>query len=459
MILRALTNLLMITALAYGARSFVPAGQSITGSGAALAFGFLLIAALQFGYLSERVAMPQLTGYILCGLVFGPHVLQIVSEPMLADLALVKGTAVGLIALLAGCELNFVKLRPALRAISALSAFTMIASVIALWGLFFWIASILPATAGFTVVERAAVALICANVLAAFSPATVIGVIAETRASGPLSQLSMAIVVIADLIIVVTFALTMSFARQVFPAEGEEAGLTALIEHIFGSILAGVAVGLLLAVYIRRVKTRTGLVVFALLFVVAEAGRVLHLDPLLVGLTAGLLLENATSVGGEEIVRATRAVTLPTFAIFFAVVGAEIQLKAFLHVAPFALAAAAIRAAAIYGGSIAGAKVADVPRETAKWIPLGLLPQAGVAIALAVLVLNDFPSWGRVVGTLLLGSIVVNQLLGPVLFRLALARTGEVGAGGPAHEEEDEDEEPDAAPPPPHAAAPAVATE
>ena len=433
MTLRALANLLMITALAYGVRSFVPAGQTITGSGAALAFGFLLIAALQIGSLSDRLRLTNITGYLVCGLIFGPEVLRIVSPEMLEDLALVKGTAVGLIALLAGCEMNFRRLRPALRAIASLSLVTMIASAVALWLLFFGITSFLPVTSSLSAYERAAVALVCANVLAAFSPSVVIGVISETKASGPLSQLSIAIVVLADLALVITFALTTTLARSVFPVAKTTGGLTVLVEHIFGSIVVGVVVGFALAIYIRRIRTRTGLVVFALLFIVAEAGRALHLDPLLVGLTAGLLLENASPVGGDEIVRAAQSVTLPVFAIFFAVVGAEIQLRAFLHVAPFAVLAAAVRAIAIFWGGRAGSALGHVPRDVARFVPLGLLPQAGVAIALSVLVLNDFPPWGRVLGTVLLGSIVVNQLIGPVLFRLALERAGEIGrdAGTP----------------------------
>ncbi|MFZ2493893.1 MAG: cation:proton antiporter [Thermoanaerobaculia bacterium] len=432
---RASMNLAMILVLAYGARSFVPAGQTITGSGAALALGFLLIAAIQIAHLADAVHFPHLTGYLLCGLLFGPQVLGIISEPMVADLALVKGTAVGLIALLAGCELNFIRLRPALRAITSVSIVTSVVSGLALWGLFFWIASVLPVTSGYGTLERAGVALVCANVLTAFSPAVVVGLINETRASGPLSQLCMSVVVVADLAMVVTFALTTSVVRSLFPQAQSTGGFSVLAEHIFGSIIVGTMVGAVLALYTRRVQTRTGLMVFALLFIVAEGGRFLHLDPLLVGLTAGLLIENASPVSGEEIARAARPLALPMFAIFFAVVGAEIHLAAFIHVAPFAALAAITRAVAIFTGSHIGTKIGGVPRETARLVPLGLLPQAGVAIALAVLVLNDFPPWGRVLGTVLLGSIVVNELVGPILFRYALGKAGEIGAGQPVEEE------------------------
>jgi Kef-type K+ transport system membrane component KefB len=424
----AIFRLAMVTALAYAARSFLPRGETITGSGGALAFGFLLIAAIQIGYVADALKSPRLTGYLVCGLIFGPEVLRIISPAMLADLALIKGTAVGLIALLAGCELNFRRLRPALQTITWMSTLTIASALAALWALFFWIASVLPVSAGYTSFERAAIALVCANVMAAFSPSVVVGVISESRAAGPLSQLCMSIVVVADLAMVLAFSVTTALARSVFPTAATAVGLRALLEHIFGSILVGLIVGAVLAVYIRRVNRRTGLVVFALLFIVAEAGRVLNLDPLLVGLAAGLLLENASPVSGEEVVRATDPVTLPTFAIFFAVVGAEIHLRAFFHVALFALLAAAVRAVAIFFGAYLTRLAGRVEKEMARLVPLGLLPQAGVAIALTGLVLNDFAPWGRVFGTVMFGSIVVNQLVGPVLFRYALSRAGELGA-------------------------------
>ena len=423
---RAMLMLLVVTAIAYAARSFLPSGATVTGSGAALALGFLIVAALQTSHVADAVRFPHLTGYLLCGFVFGPSVFRIVTEPMLADLALVKGTAVGLIALLAGCELNFRRLRPQLRAISAISIATISINFVLLTSVFFWIASLIPVTAPFTVIERLAVAVICANVVAAFSPAVVIGVISETEARGPLSELCMSIVVLADLGIVVTYSLTSTLARSVFPEADSAGGITVLAAHIFGSIGVGIAFGILLALYIRRVGTRTGLLVFALLFIAAEAGRVLHLDPLMVGLTAGLFLENVSPVSGEQVTRATEVIALPTFAIFFAVVGAELHLRAFLHVAPFALTAAVVRAVGIYAGTKVGVRIAGVDREVGRLVPFGLLPQAGVAIALAVLVLNDFPPWGRVLGTVLLGSIVVNELIGPVAFRFALARAGEI---------------------------------
>lgn len=428
MITRALLTIAAVTALTYATRTFVPTGVTITGSGAALAFGFLLIVAVQAAHICDRLKLPRLTGYIVIGIVFGPEVAGIVSSKMLPDLAVVKGTAVGLIAFLAGCELNLKRLRPRLRAIGTTALLTMTGAALLLFALFYGVTFLLPVTAHYGIAERLAVALIAANVLAAYSPAVVVAILAETRARGPLSEATLSIVVIADLIIVVTYALSSTIGHVVFPADEHGSALTLLVPHIFGSIAAGLVAGGLLALYAYRVSTRSGIFTFFVLFIAAEAGAAWHLNPLLIGLTSGLVLENLTAIGGERLSKAAESVALPTFAIFFAVVGAEVQFQAFVQTAPFAIGAALLRAAGIYAGALLAARAIGAEPVFARRLTFGLLPQAGVAIALAALLLADFRPWGRVIGTIVLGTIIVNQLIAPVLFRNAIVDARESGA-------------------------------
>jgi Kef-type K+ transport system membrane component KefB len=430
-ITRALVSIAAIVALTYATRSFVPRGATITGSGAALAFGFLLIVAVQAAHICDRLKMPRLTGYIVVGIAFGPELAGLITAKMLADLALVKGTAVGLIAFLAGCHLNVHELRPKLRAIGTMAIVTMAFAAVLLFALFYGITFLLPVAKDFTTAERIAAALIAANVLAAYSPAVVVAIVSETKAKGPLSEAALSIVVLADLVIVVTYALSSTLGHNIFPGEQGNA-LWLLVPHIFGSIAAGLAAGAVLAFYVSRVGTRSGIFTFAVLFIAAEAGAALHLNPLLVGLSAGLLLENLTPVGGERLAHAAEAVAMPTFAIFFAVVGAEVQLQAFLHTAPFAIGAALVRAAGIYLGAILAARMVGLDKVFARRLTLGLLPQAGVAIALAALLLADFHPWGPVLGTIILGTIIVNQLIGPIVFRSAVIAAGEANLSEPA---------------------------
>jgi Kef-type K+ transport system membrane component KefB len=430
-VIRPALVLALVAGLSFAARSFLPASTQLTGSGAALAFGFLLLAAVQTGHIFHALRLPHLTGFILCGALFGPEVLGLITNSMLDDLTLVKKVAVGLIALNAGCELNFARLRPKIRSIGAVSVFGLLAAFILLFTLFAVVLGRIEFTAGMTTPQRLTVALICATVLCALSPAVVMGILSETRAVGPLSEMCLSIVVLADLAIVIAFSFTESVARAVFPPAAAQPGgssiFGALAVHIFGSIAAGIAVGLVSTLYIRRVGQRIGLFVFAVLFVVAEAGGALHLDPLLVGLSAGLFLENISPISGHEVIRETEVAAMPTFAVFFAVVGAQVHLHSFFSVVPYAAAAALARATGIYCGARFGGRLVKLDPAVERKVPFGMFPQAGVAIGLANLVATSFTPWGPAAATLILGTIVINEMLGPVLFRMALERAGEIG--------------------------------
>lgn len=421
---RSAVVLALVVALTFAARSFVPEGMPRPGSGAALAFGFLLIAAIQLGHIFNSLRLPHLTGYLLCGAVFGPEILNLVGPRMLHDLTLVKRVAVGLIALLAGCELNLRALAPRLRGVAAFSIGGLASAGALLFLFFFVLAPGLPFAAGMSIEQRAVVALVFANALCALSPAAVMGILTETGARGPLSELVLSIVVLADLAIVISITFTQSLSATIF---GGQAAGGSLGYHIFASIGVGVLIGAILAVFIQRVGKRVGLFVFGVLFVVAEAGGALHLDPLLVGLAAGLFLENVSPVGGGEVIKQTEVASLPTFAVFFAVVGAEVHLSEFVAVFAYALGAAATRALGLAVGVRLARPLAGVEPALARLVPLGMIPQAGVAIAVANMVRERFEPWGPSLATLLLGTIVCNELVGPILFRLALQRAGEIG--------------------------------
>jgi NhaP-type Na+/H+ or K+/H+ antiporter len=345
---------------------------------------------------------------------------------MLGDLKLVNGVAIGLIALAAGGELNFRRLRPRLRSILAIGSIGITVSVIVLTVSVFLFARFLPFMAGFTSVEKGVIALSMAVVLSALSPTVTLALIEETGAAGPVSETLLGLVVMADLVIVLAFAGVNSLANATFGGAAEGAGRELMI-HIFGSIAAGVVIGGLLAIYLKRYARRIALFVFGVCFLAAEAGTRLHLDPLLICLTAGLFLENLTDIEGSKLVHDIESASLPVFAVFFAVAGAGLHWEIFKHVAPIAIALAVVRAVTYFGAAQIGMSVGRVEKPLRKFIPYGMLSQSGVAIGLVVLLATHFPSWGAGASACVLGTVMVNEMIGPILFRSALVRSGETG--------------------------------
>ena len=424
--IRAAFLLAMVVMLVAAARSFLPQETSLVGSGATLAFGFVLLAALQSGTLFSGLRMPRLTGYLVCGFLAGPSITNLVTERMLGDLKLVNGVAIGLIALSAGGELSFRRIRGRLLAILATGGGALIAAVVVISIAVLAASPLLGFMGEMSWLQRAVVALTMGVVFSALSPTVTLALISETGAAGPISEMSLGIVVVGDLVIVVAFAAVNALASSTFGHE-DAGGMTALLWHLFGSIGGGVLFALVLFVYLKLVNLRVPLFVFGMCFLCAEAGTRLNLDPLLVCLTAGLFLENLTDIQGDKLVHEIQPAAMPTFAVFFAVAGAGLHWDVFKLVAPVAVGLAVVRAAALYGGGRLGMAASRVPPAERKWLHFALYSQSGVAIGLAVLLKDRFAGWGEPASACLLGGVMVNEMVGPLLFKTALMRSGEGG--------------------------------
>jgi Kef-type K+ transport system membrane component KefB len=193
-------------------------------------------------------------------------------------------------------------------------------------------------------------------------------------------------------------------------------------------------VAVAIRLWVRRVRQGLVLFILAVCVVAAEVGSRLHLDPLLINLAAGLILQNVLGVSGEEVAHALEPASLPIFAVFFALAGAGLDLAVVRTVWVAALVFAAARGAALTAGAAAGARLAGAEPIVKRWVPFALLPQAGVSVGLAELLARHFPTWGGGARALVLAVVTLNLIVGPVLLRMALLRSGEVGKKAAAAE-------------------------
>jgi Kef-type K+ transport system membrane component KefB len=411
--------------LAYTFRG--PAETATPGAGTVLAFGYLLLSAYFVGDLFKRVSLPRLTGYIACGIVVGPSVLGLVPRETLGSLALVNGAATALIALTAGSEIDFEAMKPLLRSIAGLTLAAVLGTTVLLAGAVFAVRDYLPFMGSMTTVQAAAVAVVLGVVMVAQSPAVVVALRDEMAADGPVSRTVLGVVVIADLVVIVMFALASTLAKSTF-GQGADAIEVAsrLAWEIGGSVVSGLVIGELLALYLRKVQGSAGLFILAVAFVVAEVGQRLHFDPLIVALSAGMLIRNATGVG-ERLHDEIESASLPVYVLFFAVTGANLHLDILLVVGAPAAFLVLVRGFGLWAGTHAGARLAGAPPAVGRYAGFGLLPQAGLALALALLFAKTFPEFGEGAAALTLGVVALNELVAPILYRAALVRSGEAG--------------------------------
>jgi Kef-type K+ transport system membrane component KefB len=410
----------------------------------ALALGFALIAAAIAGELLERARLPRVTGYLLFGMICGPYLANIITRPMARELQLINGVAVVLIAFIAGLEMNFRRLRPRLRAMLQLGGTAITIMYVVLFGGFWLLWPWLPIAPELEGAQRAAVALVGATVVASFSPTVTIALIAESRAGGPLSELTLAVVILADLVLILIFTLAMQAVGYSFGA-AREVGLFASVSwEIFGSFAFGAVAGALFAFYLRHVGREVPVALLGLCALIAGLGAELHLEPLLAALAAGLVVENVAPPRGDLVKDAAERGALPVLVVFFAAAGASLQLDALAAIGGLALALSAARMLVIWFACRVGARVAGLHTEAGGLVWMGLVSQAGVTLGLTMILAGDYPTWGSQMQTLMVALIAIHQLIGPVLFRAALARAGEIGKmdAGAAERDQELDAEP-----------------
>lgn len=424
-----LALLVMLCILMQAARDFVPKGVVPAHvSGTELAFGFLLLTAFLGGKVLSKLGAPKLIGYIIMGVVAGPYVLDLVSAGMIRDLTIVNGVAVCLIALSAGGELSLRKIRPLLRTVRSMTFWAVIGTALLLGAMLFAIRPLLPFVHGMSPAQQAAVCAMLGVVLASQSPAVVMALINETKADGPVSQTVLALVVLADLVIIVLYALTSSLTTALIGGGVDVAATVKSIAwELFGSAGVGVFIGVILALFLAYVKRGAALFVLLICFVVAEVGARLHLDPLIVTLMAGVYIENVSRVDAHKFLHDLEAASLPVYLVFFALAGAALHLDLLYGVLVPAAIVVVTRGFGFWLGSRRATRATQASPQVARWAWVGLLPQAGLALGLALMVRRTFGSFGDEAAALIVGVVGLNELLTPIILRIALIKSGEAG--------------------------------
>jgi Kef-type K+ transport system membrane component KefB len=250
--------------------------------------------------------------------------------------------------------------------------------------------------------------------------------LAETGARGPVSRTTLGIVLVSDIVVVLVFSMALAFARSVAEPSPDAvaASLTGLLWEIGGSPVVGVLLGLGISLYLRYVGQELMLFAVVAVFLGLELTQALHVETHLTLLVAGIVVEN-TSVEGDRLRASMARSAAPLFVVFFALSGARIDVAAVASAIPVVLTLALLRAGSIAVGTHVGGRWAGAAPEETRLVWMGLVSQAGVAIGLTAVLAEAYPVRGLPLASLLLAIIAVNELVGPVLFRRALVRSGE----------------------------------
>ncbi len=389
-----------------------------------LTAGIAIVAGTIGAKLSRRLKIPQVVGYIIIGVLLGSSFLNVISLDMVENLQNLSSLALAFIGFTIGGELAFSNLKELGVSIVAIAVFEALA------------AFMLVLVAVFLVTKNLPLALIFGALASATAPASTVDVLWEYKSKGPLTTTLFAVVGIDDSIALIIFGFASAIAKALLTGSALTAQSLLITPSllILGSAVVGIALGLILSQLMKLIKSETDYLLFTLgaILLGSAAAQELHLSLILTNMVMGLTVINVSR--RRDAFSAISRLSPPFYLIFFLLVGAMLQIGLLAELGLLGLAYIVFRTAGKSAGAWLGAKATQAPEVVRKYLGLGLLSQAGVAIGLAIETSNTFSGLGPAGAELALltvnviaGTTFIYQMIGPSLTKVAITRAGEVG--------------------------------
>ena len=403
--------------------------------------GFLIVAisANQISKVFKQINLPLITGFIMTGIIAGPYLLGLVPEGTIEHLGFINELSLAFIAFAAGAELYLKELRSRFTSIKWNTFGQLVITfLVGSLGVYF-VADLIPYMKDLSSISKVAVAILTGTIFVARSPASAIAVVNELRARGPFTQTVMGVTVLKDFIVIILFAVNLSVAKTLI--SGEEFNIFSvllILVELALSIGLGFAYGFSLR-YIMSWKIKTIYKTMAIVLFGYSAYLLGHytehasndylgfdiaIEPLLICIIASFFVTNYSKYR-VEFLKILEETSPYIYIGFFTLTGATMEVDVLLRVSGIAFLLFFIRLVTMVMGSYVGGVLAKDPIRHMNYGWMPYITQAGVALGLATIIASTFPGWGNQFATVVIAVIVINQFLGPPLFKYSLNKLGE----------------------------------
>jgi Kef-type K+ transport system membrane component KefB len=386
-----------------------------------LYLSILLFGGLLCGRLVKQIRLPNVTGYLIAGLVLGPFVLKVFPSHVISGFDILSEIALSFIAFTIGCEfkLSYFK-RVGLTPI-VIAVFEALAAVI--------IVQIALIAFGFNV----PFSIILGSIAAATAPAATIMVIKQYKAEGPVTETLLSVVALDDAVALIAFGFAVAIAKVI--AGGGQSSLILSILKPFGEILLALIVGGVIGVlfklplkFFRKSGNRL-IILTGLVFLAGGLADILRVSSLLTCMAAGTVFCNISGES-EDIAKLSDFVTPPIFLLFFAVSGAELDITLIPAIGIVGVLYVGFRVAGKMGGAYLGGRIMKAPKVVQRYLGPTLIPQAGVAIGLAAVSQTVVPEYAAKIRAVVLCGTLIYEIVGPAITKISLTKAGEIKEAG-----------------------------
>lgn len=424
-----------------------------------LILGILVIVSLFAGKLVKKVKLPSIIGFMIAGVFFGPSVFNIINHHVIDKMGFITEIALGFVAISIGLELS-------LRSLKSLGSGIIYIIFFESFGAF-----ILTAVFVYAFTGDGALSLIFASIAPASAPAGTVAVIKEYKARGTLTQALYAVVGFDDGLGIIIFGFAAAAAKVMLnnaaklqkvastiqtsvSSEKSISFLQAMagpLKEVILSIILGAIIAIIMCWVTRFFDTKGSASqdIFILLFgtILCSIGlsTLLHLSLILTNMVIGIIIVNTQPHILVHKFKTEASTLIPLlFVFFFALAGTNLHIKLLPSLGILGIIYILARAFGKIIGSWLGAFVGKSEEKIKKYLGLGILSQAGVAIGLALIVKHEFKGIGPIISkvgmpiqtmgdkigimaiTTVTATCIIFEIIGPVLARYALLKAGEI---------------------------------
>ena len=391
---------------------------------------FFIAVAIIFGFfggkITQRVKLPGVVGYLVAGLIFGPSLLNVFHEEFVEGMNIFASFALSLVAFIIGSEMKLSTLK---EMGSGIGVITLLES----FGAF-----LLVAAGVYFLTGKLFLALVFGAMAPASAPAGTVAVLQECKAKGRLTNALYAVVGLDDGLAIMIFAVAVAIARLLLV--GGKLTIGSLLEgpvfEIIGSIALGCVVGAVAGYFIQRLSSDDAVLAICMGSILLCTGISIYFgfSLILANLSLGMIHANLYPAGNRRAYRTIEFITLPVYIIFFFLAGAHLQIGLLPSMGLLGLVYVLCRIVGLMGGAFLGAVLSKQSPVIRKYLGMGILCQAGVAIGLSLLAAGQFRPLGEagrnlaiVVVNTIAATTIVFEIIGPIGTRIAITKAGEFG--------------------------------
>ena len=376
----------------------------------------MLLAALIAGKIVKQMRLPNVTGYLVIGLLIGPNCLKLLSEELIDHMDLVTELALGCIAFSIGAEFKTTFLKKVGKAPLVIGITEGVGAVLD--------ENTIQLLLGYN--DNITQPL---STKASATATPTLMIVKQYKTKGPVTSTLLPVVALDDAVALIAYGLSMAVANVISSSGSAPVSklLIAPCVEIFGGLLFGAVLGVIMALLVKFYTGRGNRLAITIMMICLCVGvsDMVGFSSLLACMMLSTIFANI-SKQSDKIYEPLDRITPPIYMMFFILSGASLDVTVIVSVGVVGAVYVVGRIIGKALGAAFGAKISKAPKVVQKWLGLTLVPQEGVAIGLATSAGKSLPQYAAQIQTIVLCGVVIYELIGPVITKLALKKAGEL---------------------------------